>query len=373
MDKVLVGLPGPWAKNYSESADHYTSKIGGVPDWPLNVERGLLECGACGCSLSLVSQVYAPVHTAGMKIEDRTIYVFGCVKAECGDNNASWRALRLQKIHDGNVQDASTQAPDPKSSASGSSISFSDDEDDENPISLEELSKAFKDLASSTSHSSKGSAKKQHKMPWTSVKDSPLNLKPRVNSSGAPVLPCFYLYIQEEPTAKVNNSKLLPLDDNRINIPDHESETWDKEDYEYDKALGADRTYLKYKKIIDGCPEQCFRYKCGGKPLLATETVYAPSPCQLCGAPRHYEMQLMPPLVYFLNEGAEMNPKYSIDNWNWMTLIVYTCSKNCSSLPGEDNDISHGWTVAVEEIELQLEEKLAIFPPHLATDVTVSA
>uniref|UniRef100_A0A7N0TRF6 Programmed cell death protein 2 C-terminal domain-containing protein n=1 Tax=Kalanchoe fedtschenkoi TaxID=63787 RepID=A0A7N0TRF6_KALFE len=378
MDQILVGVPGPWANDYSEPADHYTSKIGGIPDLPFPVETlgpGLLECATCGCSLSLVSQVYAPVHTAEIKIEERTIYVFGCVQPECGHSHLSWRALRLQKLHDGSAHDASPQALD-KSVVSCPTVGLWDDDDQDvnDDFNLEELSKAFKDLASLTSHSSKENAKKQlNKTSKTSVKDSPLDLQSQVISSSAPVLPCFYLYIQEEPSATVNRSKPLLPDENQFNLHDHEAETWDQENYEYDKALSADRTYLKYKKIIDSCPQQCFRYKYGGKPVSATQTVHEPSPCQLCGAPRLYEMQLMPPLVYFLHEGADESKKYSVDNWNWMALIVYTCSKNCCAARGEVNNMSHGWTVAVEEIELQLEGRAAIFSPLLATGPAESA
>ncbi|XP_022739723.1 programmed cell death protein 2-like isoform X2 [Durio zibethinus] len=340
MSGVMLGLPGPWAEDNREPSDHYTTKIGGLPDWPLPMEAlnpTLFHCSQCGSKLCLVAQVYAPVSSETVKIEERLLLVLGCVTPSCGSTPPSWRALRVQKMENNTNESSSAATPD-KILAAASSVSVSKtswwedlgDEDDED-VDLEDLSKAFAEAAKLSSRPKKTNSNRNSE---SSVKQSlPLPAQTIGLDTDAPVMPCFYIYCQAEPSLKdfasmCSNYSSLSVKEKESDVEDHgQEETWEAENYEYDKALNADRTYLKFKKQLDASPEQCFRYAFGGKPLLAATEVGDAGNCELCGTSRHFEMQLMPPLIYFLQEEADACHKGSLENWNWLTLAVYTCSK----------------------------------------------
>ncbi|GMJ03988.1 hypothetical protein like AT5G64830 [Hibiscus trionum] len=373
MSGVLLGLPGPWAEDSREPSDHYTTKIGGIPDWPLPVEAlnlnpTLIHCTQCGSKLSLVAQVYAPVSSATLNIEDRLLLVFGCVAPNCGSSPLSWRALRIQKVENESKESSSATTLD-KPPAASSPVSVSktnwwenlSDEDD-GDLALEDLSKAFSEAASLSSEPNKTNSNRNSE---GAVKHSSLTAQTREVDTDTPVMPCFYIYSQVEPSSKdfasvCSNRLSLSVNEKEGDADDHgQEETWEAENYEYDKALNADRTYLKFKKQLDASPEQCFRYAFGGKPLLPTAEVENAGNCRFCGASRHFELQLMPPLIYFLQEEANACHKGSLENWNWLTLGVYTCSKSCSkSFDKEKSTHGSAWFVAEEAVIVQFEKPL---------------
>ncbi|XP_038886302.1 programmed cell death protein 2-like [Benincasa hispida] len=358
MGGVILGLPGPWADDNLELSDHYTTKVGGLPDLPFqNVNPTLLDCSQCGSKLCLVLQLYAPVSIEGTKIDERLLLVFGCLTPECGSSSLGWRVLRVQKSCDQEFSKASQEIFPLTTSTSAPKTNWWEqvDEESEEEMDLEELQRAFSEVATKVSHA-KGTPSKSNSK--TVTKSSTLS-PTRVVDVKTPVVPCFYIYTEDEPSSKdisiCSNYASLSIKENQSDAEDSiQEEKWSEEGYEYDKALTADRTYLKFKKKLDAYPEQCFRYSFGGKPILARAEDGEAGKCKACGGSRQFEMQLMPPLLYFLQEAADESQKQLLETWNWMTLLVHTCSKSCSQSCEKSDD--GNWIITEESIFVQFEK-----------------
>ncbi|XP_062183544.1 probable 20S rRNA accumulation protein 4 isoform X1 [Phragmites australis] len=363
MEEVHLGLPGPWAEDYREKADHYTTKIGGVPDWPtdISIEPESLQCSLCGTKLCLVAQVYAPV--AKLNIEERTIYVLVCPTPKCGPNPQSWKVLRVQKCHSDMKTDVSGDALDPSSGPTSTSFSEENNgkikspEISDDDFDLDALAEALEQAATLASNS-----KKQNKPKRSNAPIKRPVIKEKAGDPSIPVLPCFYIYYDKEQyggkSTVASSSNELVLAKEIADTENDEEEKWEGEKYEYDKAIGADRTFLKFKKRLDAYPQQCFRYSYGGKPLSAATKLQDAGMCRLCGSPRQYELQLMSPLSYFLHEAGNDSSNYAANNWTWLTLIIYTCSKSCCASSCGGKPHSCCWGVAEEEMMIQEDEAL---------------
>lgn len=348
MGATFLGMPGSWAEDYREPSDPYTTKIGGLPDWPVPISADLLRCAACATQLCLVAQVYAPLS------HHRTLFVLGCVSPKCG---TTWRVLRLQNTAD--VSHTSV-AEVPRGN-------LSDDEDCAD-MDFEQLGKALFEAGTQASNTKRKKPKKKrnNKIPSCNQYPTPTPTPMPVVQNHVPVVPCFYIYAQEEPSSGDLSSVCSSYSSLSINGSGNDAEdasqpgeSWENEQYEYDKALSVDRTYLKFKKRLDAYPEQCFRYSYGGKPILAAADKIDPGSCRLCGKPRQFEMQLMPPLLYFLQE-ALGDQRNLVEKWDWMTLLVYTCSQSCCEEIEQTKSNNNGWTVAEEAVVAQCEEPIPV-------------
>ncbi|KAJ8543748.1 hypothetical protein K7X08_025366 [Anisodus acutangulus] len=311
MGGVFLGMPGPWAGHMHEAADHYTTKIGGLPDWPiplLSTSVDLLKCSVCKSDLCLLAQVYAPISKKNLNIEERIIYVFVCLMPEYGSATVSWRAIRIQKSvnSEGLKSQSDTAVSSPASSISDSkkewkkdiwsfdSLEEDDDEDDDD-IDLAELGRALSEAASMASHSKK----QNHGHDLTSKTSSTVCAAIIIDKT-LPVILCFYIYAAEEKfstkdASVCSKSILSPIKDHE-NDPDTREETWENN-------------------------------------VLDTHIVES----------RFWLLEML--------EAVSDKEKHALDNWNWMTLIVYTCSQNCS----KDKSSDDGWIVAEEAVVVQYE------------------
>ncbi|CAN6229754.1 unnamed protein product [Urochloa humidicola] len=361
-EEIHLGLPGPWAADYREKADHYTTKIGGVPDWPtgdMGIKPEMLQCSLCGTKLCLVAQVYAPV--VKLNIEERIIYVLVCPTPECGPKPQSWKAIRVQKCR--SIEQTASGGDELGQAAEPASTSVPEEQVDkekspdinDDDFDLDALAEALEQAATLASNSKKKNKSKRANAP----RKHPV-LKEKSTDLSVPVLPCFYIYYDKEQYwgkgAVGSSSNELVLDKEITDATNDEEEKWEGEKYEYDKAIGADRTFLKFKKRLDAYPEQCFRYSYGGKPLSAATKLQDAGTCRLCGSSRQYELQLMSPLSYFLHKAGDGSSNYAPSSWTWLTLIVYTCSKSCCPSSCGGKPCSCCWDVAEEEIVIQEDE-----------------
>lgn len=130
----------------------------------------------------------------------------------------------------------------------------------------------------------------------------------------------------------------------------------------YESTL--DKTFQKFSDRIAQNPEQVLRYEFKGQPLLysgtddvATRFVVPHGKagatrgiprCESCGAPRVFELQLVPGLIYELEKDEAMDFD---DGMEWGTIIVGTCANNC----GEAGTVSF----REEWVGVQWEERVS--------------
>ena len=106
------------------------------------------------------------------------------------------------------------------------------------------------------------------------------------------------------------------------------------------------RAMLRFQRAVQGCPRQVVRYAYGGEPLwsVADPPSCRPPAC-MCGAPRCFELQLMPGLLFMLRVDTfaprEVEPggggdgedlkALGLGGMDWGVLTVWSCSDSCDA------------------------------------------
>lgn len=164
------------------------------------------------------------------------------------------------------------------------------------------------------------------------------------------------------------------------------AEAWGGEGYEPTQLRGVVRSYVKFSKRVARQPMQCARYCPGSSPLWPHPSPPRAAPCSACGAPRAFEVQLMPALIQMLLEGAEMEQRQregaltaaaaaaeaaaaaaadeqmqrvlsAVSQWDWCTIAVFTCTANCCGSSRSSNAANIDSCCCLEEQILIVNEQ----------------
>ena len=163
------------------------------------------------------------------------------------------------------------------------------------------------------------------------------------------------LFPQWEIIIDSDEGKIACSDDSSDDEDDDKSEEDQEQDIETIKSLNTDTTnlpadeiskyvgnetkmgkkYTQFKETTKLAPDQVIRYQRLGKPLWISDKEIPEAKdipdCELCGAPRIFEFQIMPQMLNNLDlDSLSRESNLSADGIDWGVLSIYTCSRSCN-------------------------------------------
>jgi len=295
--------------------------LGGRPRYLDARERPAPACGACAAALPLVAQIAAPLDGRA-----RALHVFGC--PPCAGDARAWRVRRTQAAAVAPAP-AAVAAPAPAPPPGPAADAWSWDEDDE------------ADLEALLRRHEAGAPAPPRRRPAPAPAPPP----PPAPAAAGPVLPHVPLAWVAEPAAprpavdSDDDGEDAAADDAAMRgrlaaypaeggdalildgagLPPPSAADADADGYE---AAAADE---KFARRLARRPDQVVRYAYGAVPLWPADAGPPAAAACACGAPRDFELQLMPTLAYMLKHDA----------LDVHTVLVYSCRASCDASDAE--------------------------------------
>ncbi|EER16055.1 programmed cell death 2, putative [Perkinsus marinus ATCC 50983] len=295
----LVGYTVKPRQDHLLQRRYFPSKIGGSPAWldPELLPAGDLTCDNCDQPLTFLAQVYSPGENDAAF--HRTIYVFACRSCP-----GSFRALRSQLPWNN-----AYYAPIP---ASEDDTAVDDDLITSRSCSLCGLPR---DVAECDGQGVHVACRKGLESRW----------KLQIDEFGLSIDECDEEMTDSE--GDVSESDLVGDESHLLEEYQRKDEMMDDSEVEAFQELcpeidADDEAHKDFEMLAKANPGHVIYYCRGGEPMWLTSMGKQPSMptrCQLCGAPREFEFQIQPQLVY----------KASCD-FDFGVVVVYTCSADCA-------------------------------------------
>lgn len=309
-------------------------------------------CRVCNAKLSFVLQVFAPLDYDSL--EERVLYVFGCLAPSCGISSGNWVCVQ------GYNRDSQPYPSFSSSCSSSSSViggfqtnnDWGNEDDHENEtLSTESFATVGKKMAP------KGAEGPVSKKPFVAQPSqfSPNDflcsfqshyLEFESEPSNTPASKTQDRHIQslikkyeeeltlydEDGSAKSYfdlkalqsslSSKSAKID-HAEDSPDEWEELDDSDESDLNEEEGTveetkspiesvDASFLKFSLRLKRSPQQCIRYSWSGSPLWWSSQAQRefsssfPKNCTECGLSLWFEMQILPSLLYFLEKSTNL-------------------------------------------------------------------
>jgi len=311
----------PW----ETQSRHFPSKIGGKPAW-LDLAKvpppKELQCPHCALPLTFLLQVYSPDNNSDSAFH-RSLFVFLCVASPCWDQGKEPPVLALRcQLGRSNPfypweppEERDGWREDIKAEAHGKLCAVCGCRADK---SCAQCKKA--DYCS----------EKHQRADWKAGHKSVC----KGGSSGALppksslLLPEGLIESEPEPKKEGKGDTGQNIDQYRDVMEGGGVTASPKELEEVEAGQEEDIACEKFRLRVARASDQVIRYERGGIPLLCTSSpaLSAPPPCHLCKAPRIFELQVMPQLLFELKLGLDADSCL-----DWGSIYIYSCSASCEA------------------------------------------
>ncbi|KAJ1771101.1 hypothetical protein IW140_003989 [Coemansia sp. RSA 1813] len=365
LQKITLGYVEPLDDGFDKEV--FPSKVGGKPKWldptcPLSADKVI--CDECNKPMAMLLQLYAPEDEPAAAFH-RMIYVFVCHNGRCHKVAAS-RCMRVFRSqlpeHNGlYIEKVGESTANTLLAGSGGRACGSEEEGDIDDDVEWEISRNIKlaslcvvcgllgNKACSKCHTRHYCSRDHQIIDWESGHRNQCKRNEQTPEHGINIYRTIFpehLIVSEEEEEEngiVDNSNIEDSDDDAednegIKPEDMALVPVNSERVE-DSAVDVDRAFLLFQNHTAKNSDQVLRYarapdsNQAGEPLYVSDAdkpelgVDVPK-CGSCGAKREFEFQIMPQMLNYLS--IDSTDPSSID---WGTLLVYTCSNNCSTEP----------------------------------------
>ncbi|KAJ2907611.1 hypothetical protein GGI21_003716 [Coemansia aciculifera] len=358
---VTLGYAEPLDEDFDKEC--FPSKIGGRPRWldptrPLSADQ--VQCDECASPMAMLMQLYAPEDEPAEAFH-RMLYVFICRNGSCHKANAKrcMRVVRSQLPEDNAVYTAQEceinevhkgEEEEEEEEEDGFSWSLAESV---KPASMCAVCGLSGSKACSKCHSQFYCSRAHQVADWDAGHRGQCgHTHPQAPTSAAYARKLQRLLYPEHVIVSEEDDDVGHLGESNNNDDDDDDEASDDdgEDNEgikpedmalvpltdervEDSEVDVDRAFLLFQRRIQKSPDQVIRYTRSSEssePLFVSDAgkpeAHADVPdCELCGAAREFEFQIMPQMLN--NLSIDSADPTSVD---WGTLLVYTCPRSCS-------------------------------------------